>query len=138
MDTLQPLFDKALTRLSESGFNSLSEPDRVLATIWGLEGDVNNGGFDQYYFNSSGDLARYAPTALDLIGATQMGNIVKRANALFGPSGPSPDRFAREEQLFALTNRFSTWDELDRAFYAYPDDISKLLSAYLRLHGYDA
>jgi hypothetical protein len=137
MKALQPHFDAALRSLNRSNFFALNEPERVLATIWCLEGDVNNGGFDQYYFNSSGDFSHFAPTALMLIGASNMADIVHRANSLLGPNGPSRDRLARQGQLFALADRFSAFDELDRAFYAYPDDISTLLSAYLRRNGYD-
>jgi hypothetical protein len=93
---------------------------------------VNNGGFTQYYFNSTGDLAQFAPTALDTIGATETAKVVRRANALFGPSGPPSDRSLRQDQLEALVQTHEEFfEELDQAFYAYPDDISALLIAYL-------
>jgi hypothetical protein len=64
---LKQAFDTALRRAQAVAFADLAEEDRVLVAIWALEADVNNGGFDQYYFNSSGDTAYYAPTALRLI-----------------------------------------------------------------------
>ena len=129
-------FDQALEIFDGSNFDALSEPHKVLVTIWGLEADVNNGGFDQYYFNGSSDQAFFAPAALSLIGADQMADIVRRANAAFGADGPPRTRTDRQGRLFQISGQ--PWDQLDTAFYRYPDDISALLIAYLRQHGYDA
>jgi len=128
---LSAAFEAACSRTQGTVFEDLSEIDRILVTIWALEGDVNNGGFHQYYYNSSGDTAYYAPTALCAIGATVMAGIVEKANSLFGPSGPPPSGDAREEALLALTISQEIWDSLDRQFYAYPEDISALLEQFL-------
>ncbi|MDE3063964.1 MAG: DUF4375 domain-containing protein, partial [Acidobacteriota bacterium] len=36
-------------------FNEQSFPQKVFSAIWALESEVNNGGFAQYYFNSSSE-----------------------------------------------------------------------------------
>ncbi|MEJ2420051.1 MAG: DUF4375 domain-containing protein [Exilibacterium sp.] len=36
---------------------------------YALEAEVNNGGFDQLFYNSAGDIAFYTAKALDSIGA---------------------------------------------------------------------
>lgn len=138
MKFLDEAFDRACGRYSGSNFDQLDEVDKILVTIWNLEGDVNNGGFDQYYFNSSGDLGFYLPTALRSIGAHQMAKITDDANKLFGPKGPARNPYEREAQLLAIASDGSasnTFDELDRAFYSYPDHISMLLTAFLQAHG---
>jgi hypothetical protein len=138
MTSLDEAFNRACARYSGSNFDHLDEVDKVLVTIWSLEGDVNNGGFDQYYFNSSGDLAFYAPTALRNIGAHHMAKITDDANKLFGPQGPAGNRDEREAQLHAIVpigSESNPWDELDQAFYSYPDDVSTLLTAFLQAHG---
>jgi hypothetical protein len=116
-------------RYGDAAFGDLPEVDRVLTSIWWLEADVNNGGFDQYYFNSSGDSAYYAPLALRTIGAPIMAGIVEKANSRFGPGGPPPCREERQEALLAM--RDGLWDDLDDQFYAYPEDLSALLEAFL-------
>lgn len=139
MKFLDEAFDRACSRYSGSNFDQLDEVDKILVTIWSLEGDVNNGGFDQYYFNSSGDLAFYAPAALRRIGAHQMAKITADANKLFGPKGPARNPDEREDQLLTIAPNGSEskpWDELDRAFQSYPDDISVLLTAFLQVHGH--
>ncbi len=139
MNELDAAFESALARFDGTNVERLDEIDRILVTIWGLEADVNNGGFDQYYFNSSGDQSRLAPEALRAIGANRMAEIVTQANAVFGPDGPSPNRNTRQAQLFLVAPPDSEnpgpWEQLDSDFFAYPDDIAGLLTAFLRARG---
>jgi uncharacterized protein DUF4375 len=131
---LSEAFEDACSRFTGSNFASLSARDQVLVTIWGLEADVNNGGFNQYYFNGSGDQAWFAPTALRRIGAHQMAAIAERANASFGEAGPPRDADERQSALFRITDASEgAWDQLDQEFYAYPDDIAALLVAHFGL-----
>ena len=132
--TLQQAFEAACTKFTGHNFDQLTEAERVLVAIWGLEAEVNNGGFDLYYFNGAGAQARHAPPALRKIGAHAMAEIVERANSLFGEQGPPEDDHLRREALRALTHaNKAEWDDLDRSFYAYPDDVSGLLEQYLGL-----
>jgi hypothetical protein len=124
-------FEAASRRHQVAGFWALSEVDRVLISIWMLEADVNNGGFHQYYFNSAGDTAYYAPTAMRAIGARAIADIVERANARFGPDGPPKGRNVRQEALFALPDSLGLWADLDLQFFAYPDDLAMLLEQFL-------
>ena len=128
---LSDAFEAACSRTRDVAFGDLSEIDRILFSIWALEGDVNNGGFHQYYYNTSGDTAYYAPSALRAIGATIMAGIVEQANSLFGPSGPPVSRDQRQQELLVLRVSQETWDDFDRQFYAYPEDISALLQHFL-------
>lgn len=129
---LAAVYDAALARLDSSRFDDLCEVDQVLVTVWGLEADVNNGGFDQYFFNSSGDHAFFAERALRLVGAHKMAMIVGRAIGLLGPGGVPRDRYERQRTLEAARDRIAaSLDDLDRQFFEYPDDISTLVEAYL-------
>lgn len=137
MSELDRAYDSALGRFNGANFLELDELDQILVTIWGLEADVNNGGFDQYYFNGSGDQSPWAPEALRTIGAYKMADIVARANSVFGPDGPSHNRSARQAQLFLVAppDKPGPWEALDEEFFAYPDDISMLMEAFLRSRG---
>jgi hypothetical protein len=106
---LSDAFEAACRRHRDVAFEDLAEVDRVLVSIWALEGDVNNGGFHQYYFNTSGDTAYYAPIALRTIGARAMADVVDRANSVFGPSGPPISRDERQDALSALPNSEDLW-----------------------------
>jgi hypothetical protein len=83
---------------------------------------------------SARDQAFFAPEALHAIGAHQMASVVERANAVFGPDGPSRKRAVRQSQrdLVAPDDAAGPWDKLDLEFYAYPDDIYVMLGAFVR------
>lgn len=92
-----------------------------------LEMEVNNGGFDQYFFNSTGDSAKEAAEALEAIGAHNMAAIVKRAIAKF-PGGEVPaDRNARQAVLEEISPEREAFEELDAEFLKYPDNLAALL-----------
>src|SRR5687768_10134270 len=93
------LTDSSVTRFIESGAAVLSPTERLLVAIWGLEADVNNGGFAQYYFNSYGYFASETPSYLRAIGANRAAALVEQANAAFGADGPPQDRNRRQKIL---------------------------------------
>lgn len=82
-----------------------------------VESEVNNGGFDQYFLNSSGDGAYLAPDALRALGLRDLAKMVESANAKF-PKGPSPAREARLAQMEKLPESVSVaWNKLDDKFF---------------------
>jgi hypothetical protein len=129
------LSERSATRFFSTPVAELTVPERVFVAVWTLEADVNNGGFDQYYLNSSGDHAGFAPEALRTIGAERTAVIVEEANAPFGPDGPPPNRDSRLAVLDEVaTDAQERWNDLDETFYAYPDDLTELLMAYVQSH----
>jgi hypothetical protein len=135
-EVLLELLERIRRKVDKSRGPALTEPERTVWLIMELEADVNNGGFDQYFFNEAGNHAGEAPAALRKIGASRCAQLVERALAVFGPRGPNADRDARQERLMALpesaTDRL---DALDSEFYTYPDDTTHLLAVYARKHG---
>jgi hypothetical protein len=65
-----------------------------------------------------------------------MAGIVQRANSVFGAEGPPRVRISRQDRLFQV-NGDHPWENLDRLFYDYLDNISNLLVEYLRRSGHD-
>lgn len=105
---------------------------RVVA---GLEDEVMNGGFNQYFFNSAGDDAVAALDALALIGASATRALLVEACSRFPEGAPSRERFVRQDELDALDPDVEVFEQLDNAFFAYPDDLDSLLEAYERRGG---
>lgn len=68
-------------------YERLSPVRRTVILIDHLDAEIRNGGFEQYYGNSSGDGAAQVPDALREVGQPGVARIVERANAQF-PSGP--------------------------------------------------
>lgn len=80
----------------------LNSSQRLLIIVENLEGEVNNGGFDQFYFNSSGNHANETVDALKKIGAFNTAKLVKMANDEF-PNGIVPkDRTKRQDVLDSI------------------------------------
>ena len=73
---------------------------------------MNNGGFDQYFFNSSGDWARYTTVALTdiVLGARQ---VCFRSIVAF-PAASRTRKHRRWEELDRVDQ--STLSKLDRTF----------------------
>jgi len=61
----------------------LSKSEQAIYIIWNLEAEINNGGFNQYYFNSSGQFADLAPDALKLVKANKFAELVSQANDIY-------------------------------------------------------
>lgn len=130
-----------LIRLSEVGrfwqidFEQLTRPEQVFYCVWELEAEVNNGGFEQYFSNSSGDYSLAIVDALQEIGAHQAATIVGRAINLLEGGVPLPDETARHARLEGLTaSAREELARLDQEFYLYPDNLTNLLYAYVRQH----
>src|SRR5215510_2308377 len=116
-------------------FDALPEPKRVFRAIWELESQVNNGGFYQYFWNSSARTVPGVWQALQAIGATSTAAIVNDAIAAVGRTLPWYNDEARREELTALPDAVK--DELHihtQAFFRYPNDLTTLLYRYLSKH----
>lgn len=124
--------DRVFAKYFKTGLEDLAEPERVFICLWQLEAQVNNGGFHQFYFNSSGNLARDTVSSLQAIGAEHTANLVRKANALFGKTGPSSEWSERQEQLEALgDSKTRMMDDIEAEFMHYTDKLGQLLEAYV-------
>jgi len=121
--------------INTHGYGSLTEPQKTIYAVWWLDADVNNGGFDQYFFNSWSDHYADALHGLDLIGAPQTAAILRRAIAVFPDTGPSTDREQRVAELAGLSEAVhNQFHSLTNEFYERPHDLEALLAAYARRH----
>jgi hypothetical protein len=119
-----------LSPIANERFSDLSPAERVFFLVWELEAEVNNGGFNQFFFNSAGDRASVTAAARRAIGAERMASIVERANSSF-PDGPPADRTVRQHALETIDPDTELFDALDQEFYDYPDDLSALLHRFV-------
>lgn len=111
-----------------------------------LEGEIYNGGFDQYFSNMSGGYYIQAVRGLQEIQAFSTLKIVQEAAQLiFGPLAPPASQEDRwrimysESQEFSAskTDRFNSQEleKLDKLFCADPDGLVDRLSTYAEDHG---
>lgn len=67
---------------------SWNKSKQAIYMIWLLEGEVNNGGYNQFYFNSSGLFYKHLPEMLKLVGAVKFADLTQRANITFEKENP--------------------------------------------------
>jgi hypothetical protein len=116
-------------------YSQLSAPEQVFLVIWELEAEVNNGGFEQYFSNSSGRLAPHAGGALRAIGAEAMAAIVDQAFSAVDHGVSWSNDEARKATLIALKSEtLQKLEGLDEAFRAYPNNLNDLLYRFVSAH----
>jgi len=55
------------SKFGKEDFALQSLPQKVFSSVWAVECEVNNGGFSQYFLNSSAETAAFVADALELI-----------------------------------------------------------------------
>ena len=93
---------------------ALPPDQRALVGFASLRSEVDNGGFDQFFYNSSGDLAVEAMNASRSLHLDHVADLICRAMELL-PGGYSSDRTVRQAAL-KRTERNAFW-ALDKEFY---------------------
>ena len=113
------------------GLDALNDKEKAIYTIWWLEAEVNNGGFNQYFWNSAGDDAALSLQSLNKIGATKTAELLKRAiDVAFSGSLPLT-RDDRQKQLeIDEDKKIEALGELDDRFYEYQENFYKMLNEF--------
>ncbi len=115
------------------GERSLTDTERKLLAANEVGAEVNNGGFDQYFFNSSGDSAESALAGLKEMGASGAASLLDRAMAVFPGGKPPADRFKRQDAMEQIASQSKpVWEKCDSEFYKLTESITDLSLAYAK------
>jgi len=76
---------------SKNGIEGLSQNERNFYLVDSLLMELNNGGFDQYFLNWTGEYWKETVSILDYLGISFLSNLVKKANEIYR-SGKSEER----------------------------------------------
>jgi hypothetical protein len=125
-----------------AGYEGLTESEKLYFSVGLLEGEVYNGGFHQYFFNSSASYFDDAIRGLDEIGAVESLTLLRTAKESLFPSCPIPsDTSERRETLpwyppkgETVPDWCKTLDELDKRFCQDPDGLGQRLQKYAADH----
>ncbi len=115
-------------------FDSLNEFEKTVILIDLLEGQVNNGGFDQYFFNSSGNFAIETLKALEEINAPFVKGLLQEAINNF-PKIPFPASIEERRMLMKdLPESISiVWGNLDEKYYREnPENLANLVVGFVK------
>jgi hypothetical protein len=127
--------DNYVSALCEWGHNlsALSYPQKVLYFNQELEREVNNGGFWQYFRNTSGNFANDTIKTLRDIDANKTSKILESAIEMFPDKKVPTDKDLRNRIIDDIEDDAKEkWNELDKQFFKYEDNLNKLNIEFVR------
>ena len=124
---------------SPNGFDSLSEHEKLYYAVGLLQLEVYNGGFDQYFVNTSSSHYQYAEKGLTALGATDTLDLLHQAKEMLFPGTPVPEDAQTRRQALrgdAEGMRLNPkLDALDHRYWADPEELDSRLRAFALEHG---
>lgn len=110
-----------------AGFERLTEVQRHLLAAYWCQSEINNGGFDQLFINSTGVLAPEGEAGFRAMGLTAVADLLASAIARFGAAYPR-DRDERAAVLATFPSDGSrAFGGMGRRFAEFDDPFYKLL-----------
>jgi hypothetical protein len=120
---------------SETGFHALTPPEKTYFALSCLIGEVYNGGFEQFFSNSSGSMYGHALSGLLDIEAHGTAALLQEAkDVLFGSGNVPIDRTERYKAMRQLGND-DQLNVLDKAFWEDRDSLGERCQQYAIQHG---
>lgn len=125
-----------LTKKSSYGkkIKKLSKEEAIFYLCQVLEVEINNGGFNQYFFNPSGNYSLETLQALKLINANKTSLIHEKAISIFPNSIVPKNRAVRQELLDEILEdekKNGILNDADDDFYKYEDDLLELNYSFI-------
>ena len=120
-------------RIGQKPEARITETERRLVAVYWLDGEVHNGGFDQYFFNSAGNDSKAALAGLREMGAPAAAALLERAMGVFPGGQPPLDRQERQQAMDKVRKQSKpVWDRCDNEFYELKEDLTRLSLAYAK------
>lgn len=118
------------------GWHGLTTAEKPLRAIDELDCEVRNGGFAQYYFNSSAEHWREALAGLEAIAAVRHLELFRQTLAFFPDASPPIDRDERSDQLAKVARKkHDPFHDQDRAWSKLKEEnLGKLKLLYDLTH----
>ena len=111
----------------------LTEVQKLFYINQNLEREVNNGGFSQYFINSSGNYAHETIKSLQTIGANTTADLLQNAIDQFPDHKVPKNRDERMELVKSNEEKANeVWEELNQKFYQYTDNLNDLNINYIK------
>ena len=113
---------------------SLSLGFRVVYSTWLVEAEGNNGGFNQFFWNSSGEYAEDAVQGFALIGAPGLSTLMRQAIEINERNSQRIAALKQRGTLEAFSESYENdpFSALDRRFFEPEVDVSELRIKYIR------
>jgi hypothetical protein len=130
IDSIVLAFESALDVRRDNG-EELTGVEWVILVIEGLEREVNNGGFSQFFYNSTVEYAPLMVASLNNIGCYQVANIAQRAIDILAVDSLDPDtiekRMDPDDEVLE-----QALGELDELYFKNHEVLSNALFEYIK------
>jgi hypothetical protein len=145
-DLPQTVIDNLCTKLPSdySKYNEIilawNKSRQAFYFVWLLECEVNNGGYNQFYFNSHAQYNDFLVPALKLIGARKYVELTAMANRIFERQFEKiSEHWDGTLEGFSKSYENNPLSPFDDAFYAFEkeENLQQLLVNYIRMHKQD-
>lgn len=145
-DPFRELWVSLVKRCSQdASLTGWSQEEKYYFSVGLLEGEIYNGGFDQYFSNSSGDYYSLAVNGLkDLEAGRSLDILREAAETLFGKRVPPESQVDRWNVMYAKSRKLSEFftnrrrttqlEHLDKLFWEDPECLGDRLKAYAEKH----
>lgn len=122
---------------SDGGFSALSEPEKLYYALTLFQNEVDNGGFHQLFFNSSGAYYEFIESGLVSFDEPRKVDLLRRARRIVFPEIEIPTDTGRRRSVMPAPTPelMKELDELDQQFYRSPDGLTRKLQAFARQRG---
>ena len=112
----------------------LSRGFQIVYLTWLVEAEVLNGGFNQYYWNTSGEFAEITPAALREIGADEAASIMEQSLEAAIAEIPEMAKFraAGTVEAFSESYEHTKLNAFDEPFSRLAEGFPKLRIRYIR------
>jgi hypothetical protein len=132
VDSLLAAMEEAIGRKAARGDGkSLSAEERVVLAVEALQREVNNGGYDQFFVNSSREHAPIIVDALARIGCPKTSEVTRAALDALGLA--EPDAESIEAAMEAESDeRDEELARCDESYYQSGEDVDACLFAFVK------
>ena len=115
---------------------NFSKGMQMVYSTWCVDGEVYNGGFNQYFWNSSGKLKLIALEGFKLLGASERFKLMAEAIRLQEPQEAKMSGLRTNGTLkdFSESYKDNPLNALDTQYYALKEDASAMRIRYIREH----
>jgi hypothetical protein len=132
IDSLVLAFEEGIQRKgARDGSANLTDEERMVLAVEALEREVNNGGYDQFFINTSREYAPIIVAALERIGCKKTARITEKAlKALHAPeaTGEAIEAVIYKEDA----RRDATLSKCNAEYYESAEPIADRLFAFLK------
>lgn len=136
IDNIDTNFEKG-EQYTLDKISKLTKGQQAVFSTWWLEAEVNNGGFNQFYFNSSGQFAEMAEIGFGTIGAEKFSELTSRANKIYSENKERLEEFDDGTmESFSESYKDNPLNDMDTEFYKVyeSEKIGDLRIKYIREH----